>query len=258
MWNAPRAGDPVEAFRADARMRPLWGARLPIWGTAITLTRVFFQRVLKGVHAATPAQPDGLTDSEIETILAGGGLLCNWWRNKPDGAITPREIQDKLSDTTLRDHLVDYERVADETPYLSTTAGVVERDTARARNVYFPPLYTALRFATANFSRDGYVFHAYVFALGKKAVELQEFAEELRDLQTYTRYYAYHPEGEFVEKIELPATRIEKVERYNLATILSALAHLRSPSPDQTFRNEDVYRDPKQYANIRGFPELAV
>jgi len=191
-------------------------------------------------------------------MLAGDGLLCNWWRNKPDHTITRREIQDKLSETTLRDHLVAYERVADDTPYLSTTAGVVERDTARARNVYFPPLYTALRFATENFSRDGYVFHAYVFALGKKAVDLEEFAEELRDLQTYTGYYAYHPEGEFVEKIQLPAARIEKVEKYNLASIRGALGQLQPPSPDDTFRNRAVYRDPKQYANIRGFPELAV
>jgi len=191
-------------------------------------------------------------------MLSGDGLVCNWWRNQPRGVISPREIQAKLSETTLRDHLVAYDRVAAGTPYISTTAGVVERDAARARNVYFPPLYTALRFATENFQRDGYVFYAYVFGLGKKAVDLEEFAEELRDLQTYTRYYAHHPEGEFVEKIQIPAARIEKVERYDLASVLGALKQLLPPSPNQTFRNADVYRDPKQYANLRGFPEVAV
>jgi hypothetical protein len=217
---------------------------------------VFFQRVLKGVHAATAGRPGGLTDSEVEEMLAGNGLLCNWWRNTPERTISPREVVDKLSDETLRDHLVAYDRVKDETPYISTTAGVVERDAARARNVYFPPLYTALRFATENFQRDGYVFHAYVLALGKKAVNLDGFAEELRDLQTYTDYYAYHPEGEFVEKIQLPAVRIEKVERYTLASIRDSLSRFQPPAPDATFRNEDVYRDPNQYANIRGFPEV--
>jgi hypothetical protein len=177
------------------KVRPLDRDGLPPRWTSNRLDHVFFQRVLKGVHAVTPGRPGGLTNSDVEQMLAGDGLVCNWWRNKPGGTISPREIQDKLSETTLRDHLVAYERVKDDTPYISTTAGVVERDAARTRNVYFPPLYTALRFATENFTRSGYVFHAYVLTLGKKAVNLEEFAEELRDLQTYTQYYAYHPEG---------------------------------------------------------------
>jgi len=65
------------------------------------------------------------------------------------------------SERALYDHLVDYDSVASDTPFISTTAGTVEVDAARARNVFFPPMYTALRFATRNFTQDSYVARAY-------------------------------------------------------------------------------------------------
>ena len=120
--------------------------------------------------------------------------------------------------------------------------------------MYYPPLYTALRFATDNFTVDGYVIYAYVFTLGRKAIELQAFAEEVRDLNTYTDFYLFHDEGEVVAKIEVPATQIERVEKYTIEGIKS-LRDGRLPTPDEVFPN-DVYRDPKQYANIRGLLEV--
>src|SRR5215211_1374371 len=132
---------------------------------------MIFQRVIKGIPAATDHN-SGLTDERAREAVAGGGVLCNWWINKPGGKISPPEIQQKLSERALYDHLIDYDRVANETPFISTTAGTVEVEAAQARNVFFPPMYTALRFATRNFTQDGYVVHAYLYTLGKKSVEL--------------------------------------------------------------------------------------
>jgi hypothetical protein len=215
---------------------------------------VNFQRVLKGVPAETDDEP-GLTDDSARAIVAGNGLVSNWWMNAPQGRISPAEIPPKLTEQALEAHLTDYDRVRLETPFISTTAGTVERDAARARNIFFPPLYTALRFATRNFAQDGYLIYAYVYLLGRKSLELEEFAEEVRDVNTYTSYYAWHPEGEIVAKVHIPARRIEKIERYAHRGLEAALDRGSLPAPDETFR-DPLYRDPLEYANVRGFPTI--
>jgi hypothetical protein len=187
-------------------------------------------------------------------MVADVGLLSNWWKTR--GTIRREEIQGKLTEAALIDHLVRYERVRDETPFISTTAGTVERDAAMSQNVYFPPMYTALRFATRNFSVDGYVIHAYVFTLGRKSIDLEEFAEEVRDVNTYTAYYTWHPEGEIVAKVNIPSRRIEKVERYGHDGLEDALDSGTVPAPETVIARPDVYRDPYDYANVRGFPEI--
>jgi hypothetical protein len=216
---------------------------------------MIFQRVIKGIPAAR-GRKAGLTDKRAREAVAGAGIMCNWWINRPDGVISPPEIQQKLSEQALYDHLVAYDSVANETPFISTTAGTVEVEAARARNVFFPPVYTALRFATRNFTQDGYLVHAYVYTLGKKSVELEEFAEEVRDVNTYTAFYAWHPEGEIVAKIIIPARRIKKIELYRVARLEDELDRGILPTPAEVFENVAVYRDPLQYANVRGFPEV--
>lgn len=216
---------------------------------------MIFQRVLKGIPAGKPGEP-GFTDEDAREIVSGRGLVSNWWRNAPENSISPPEIAEKLTEEALHAHLVEYDRVGHDTPFISTTAGTVERDVARARNVFFPPLYTALRFATRNFTGDGYLLYAYLFLLGRKSVELEEFAEEVRDVNSYTAFYAWHPEGEIVAKVHIPARRIEKIERYSHAGLQAALNRGSVPKPDETFRDTAMYRDPLQYANVRGFPEV--
>jgi hypothetical protein len=216
---------------------------------------MIFQRVLKGLPVKTATEP-GLTEDEARTIVNGAGLSSSWWRNAPDRTIYPLEIPGKLTEDALQDHLVNYERVRRTTPFISTTAGTVERDAARARNVFFPPMYTALRFATRNFTEDGYVLYAYLYLLGRKSLELEEFAEEVRDVNTYTAFYAWHPEGEIVAKVHIPARRIEKIDRYSNTGLEASLDRGVLPEPVETFKGADMYRDPLRYANVRGFPEV--
>jgi hypothetical protein len=215
---------------------------------------MIFQRVLKGIPARGAEGTSGLSDRVVQTMLDGYGITSNWWLNAPDRSISPPQIAEKLTEDALVAHLVDYSSVQNETPFISTTAGTVERDARAARNLYFPPMYTALRFATRDFTQDGYVFYAYLFLLGRKSVELEEFAEEVRDVNTYTGYYTWHPEGEIVAKVHIPARRIEKAEKYSHVRLEKKLDEGAVPDPEKVIASADVYCDPWRYANIRGFP----
>jgi hypothetical protein len=216
---------------------------------------MIFQRVLKGVPADVLQEGSEPSDRVVQMMLDGLGISSNWWLNAPNRRISPPEIAEKLTEEALHEHLVNYSSVQRKTPYISTTAGTVERDATAASNLYFPPTYTALRFATRDFTQDGYVFYAYLFLLGRKSVEMEEFAEEVRDVNTYTRYYAWHPEGEIVAKVHIPARRIEKAEKYSHVGLKGKLDEGEVPEPEKVLVSPDVYCDPWRYANVRGFPE---
>lgn len=103
------------------------------------------------------------------------------------------------------------------TPFISTTAGTVERHDLWRKNRVYLPRWQALRFATDGWRRDGYLFYCYVLTIGKQAVAHEAFAEELRELNVYTGYSPYHPEGEITAKIRIPPTQIEYVEFWPIA-----------------------------------------
>jgi hypothetical protein len=217
---------------------------------------MIFQRVLKGLPAEEPPER-GLTDDRAQQMVEGLGLLSSWWLNAPGGQISPIDVPAKLTEQALEDHLSDYDNVRDTTPFISTTAGTVEVNVADATYDAFPPEYTALRFATRNFTQTGYLVYAYVFLLGRKSIELEEFAEEVRDVNLYTTFYEWHHEGEIVAKVHIPARRIEKIERYSHHDFEHALDNGRVPAADATFSAPHIYRDPLSYVNLRGFPDLS-
>jgi hypothetical protein len=210
---------------------------------------VFFQRVLKG-------NPD-LTQSEADqTFLVG--ILCNWWRRV--GRISPPEVAQKLTERNLDWHLNHYgdpDPLAnnapfyENTPFISVTAGSVERQEFLQRNIVFDPFITALRFATRDFSTIGCIFFAYVFTLGRQSIELCAFAEEVRELNIYRNYLPFHREGEITAKIEIRGPQIEKWERYDGPATLVALQSGNMAQPVSTGLNP-LYCPPEQYCNIRG------
>lgn len=209
---------------------------------------MYFQKVLKGLG--------GIDDAQARAMLLHGGILCNWWNRV--GRISPRQVADKLTEANLFWHLERYDDTfpetgrpfREDTPFISTTAGAVERSTFFRTNLVHPPLLTALLFATDWFSRSGYVFYGYVYTLGRPAVPLREFAEEVRELHLYTSYLRFHPEGEITAKIEIPSARLGKVERYDGPTAEVDLRAGRLPTPVQTWTNPSYCR-PEDYANIR-------
>ena len=209
---------------------------------------MFFQKVLKGIP--------GLTDDEAEQAFEWG-IQCIWWRRVK--AITPAGIVEKLTERNLDWHLNRYDTIDPvtgveffkNTPYISATAGTVERDVFARRNLVFDPFFTALRFATRDFTISGHIFYAYVFTLGKQSVPLEAFAEEVRELNIYKHYLPFHPEGEITAKIIIRGPQIERTEEYDGVQAERELRSGRFPRPSSVLRNLR-YAPPERYCNIRG------
>ncbi|MES1240848.1 MAG: hypothetical protein ABUT39_04455 [Acidobacteriota bacterium] len=209
---------------------------------------MYFQRVLKGIS--------GLTRQDADTSFQQG-LQCNWWLRVHH--ISPGEIVNKLTERNLDWHLNHYSDpdpltgapFSENTPFISVTAGVVERDAFLRRNFVFDPLLTALDFATRHFTTSGYIFHAYVFTLGRQSLELEEFAEEVRELNIYKDFLPYHREGEITAKIAIRGPQIEKWEEYDGPAVFNALRACAPPSPVRVQENP-IYAPPERYCNIRG------
>lgn len=213
---------------------------------------MIFQFVIKGIN--------GINDTDANNILFHEGIKCNWLRKV--GAILPEDALAKLNDRNLKwhiNHYKEYDPLTGEsfdknTPYISTTAGTVERDHLNRKNVIRSALEVALRFATDFYKSDGYLFYCYVMVLGKKAVELTSFAEEFRELNIYTRYSSYQPEGEITAKIHIPSIQIEKYQFYQISKVNEALRKGNEPEPVFTKDNNN-YIDPETFSNVRGYLE---
>jgi len=210
---------------------------------------MIIQRVIKGIG--------NVTRSEAERLLQQG-IICNWWRNV--NPLPDSEIPQRLTDRNLFWHQNRYsdpdpleggQPFYEHTPFISTTAGTVERDPSMSRNVIHPAWLVSLEFATDGWSRGGFLFHCYLFVLGRSTVAHRHFSEELRELNVYTGYSPYQPEGEITAKIIIPPTQIEKLSFYSISSIQSSFAAGLLPTPDDEITNMGMYRPPEELSNIR-------
>jgi hypothetical protein len=210
---------------------------------------MFFQKVLKGIA--------GWSRQEADAAFLDG-IQCNWWRRV--GTIAPAEIVQKLTAENLDWHLNHYgdpdpnmnnAPFYENTPFISATAGAVERQEFAHRNIVFDPFITALRFATRDFTTTGHVFYAYVFTLGRESIALCQFAEEVRELNIYKTFMPFHSEGEIAAKIEIRGPQIEKWKEYDGPEAWESLLAETTPQPALT-RVNSIYAPPEQYCNIRG------
>jgi hypothetical protein len=215
---------------------------------------MYFQKVLKGIPALLLQDADKMVNHD--------GILSNFWRLT--GSITPKQVKELLTEDNVLHHLNDYDsplpphhpyasnpgarNYGDVTPFISTTAGTIERGTDR--NYPFSAFLTALGFATRGYTTTGYIFYAYLITLGKKAVPLCQFAEEARELHIYQRFLLWHPEGEIMAKIQIPSVQIQKAEEYDGAQALNDLDQGLFPTPVHTINNPN-YTPPEEYSNIR-------
>jgi hypothetical protein len=219
---------------------------------------MYFQKVVKGIA--------GLNRIEAEQMVKTDGITCNWWRKV--GTITPAAIQAQLTEKAILCHLNQYDdplpsthalakppysakTYGNVTPFISTTAGAIQRDKFRQRNIIFPPFLTALRFATNNFRTSGFIFYAYLCTLGKQAISFEGLAEEVRELHIYQQYLPFHHEGEITAKIIIPSAQIEKAIEYDGRSALQDLRKKQIPSPIGTPILNPAYAKPEAYANIR-------
>lgn len=214
---------------------------------------MIFQKVLKGIK--------DLDQSAAQHII-DNGIMCNWWRKV--GAITPGGIKQHLNSINADLHLNHYHKpvpagnplaiieassFGDVSPFISTTAGVIQRDTKLKKNVLFDPFMTAIRFATNNFTTNGYIFYAYLITIGKVAIEMEQFSEEIRELHIYKEYLPYHKQGEIMAKILIPSVQIEKAHFYDGPQAKKDLDAGKMPTPE--IIPNTSYQAPEKLSNIR-------
>jgi hypothetical protein len=199
MWHACSPnGNRQRRSRRLARDSSSSSRQVLWWNATISM---MIQRVIKGISA--------ISEPEARRTLAVG-IVCNWWR-KVDPL--PRyEVPLRLTERNLSWHQNRYtdpdpaeggEEFRRRTPFISTTARTVERNTVT--NILTPAWQIALRFATDGWKTDGYFFYCYLLISGKRTVRHEAFAEELRELNVYTGFSPYHPEGEITAKSDYPS-----------------------------------------------------
>jgi len=217
---------------------------------------MIFQKVLKGISE--------LSEPDVNTIISQSGIISNWWRKK--NTITNGEIKEELTEQNLMKHLNHYNQplpsshkwfslgktYGDVSPFISTTAGAVQRNRAKKVNIIYPSFLTALKFATKNFRTDGCIFYAYVQVLGKESIPLRSFSEEVRELNIYRTFMPYHQQGEITAKIHIPSVSIEKAEIYNGKRAAEEIKKGNTPTPTKVIENKD-YVNPDSYSNIRNY-----
>lgn len=120
-------------------------------------------------------------------IDSGRGIACNWWRDVRQ--ITRPEVARKLTSANLDFHVNRFSdtnpatgrRFSEETPFISLSAGVVERNGAAQTNHIHRARRTALWFGT-NFGRSdvAYLYTCWLLVGPRAAVEVQSVAEDDR------------------------------------------------------------------------------
>ncbi|MET0464178.1 MAG: hypothetical protein ABW007_13530 [Chitinophagaceae bacterium] len=218
---------------------------------------MIIQKVLKGISGLKPADAD--------TVLQEG-ILCNWLRKAASKSITVPLSEHKLVLTAdnLDQHVNRYKSsilpghhllkvggttFGEVTPFISTTAGAIQQRNKKKKNILFDPFVTALNFATNTLRGDGCIFYGYVFILGKEAVEMQQFSEEIRELHIYRDYMPYHKQGEITAKIHISSVQLEKYEYFDGPQYQKNKSKSISYYP--TSKINPDYKDPIFISNIR-------
>jgi hypothetical protein len=192
--------------------------------------------------------------------MLDAGIECNLSRNY--GQIPYAEIPKVLTDRNAEWHQNHYEdpdplfvpkpkeEFRHHTPFVSTTAGTVER--RKGQNVARSAFDIALRFGTEGLTVDGYLFYCDLFVVGRPVVELQVFSEELRELNVNPRYSVNQIEGEILAKLLIPPAQVERADYFDIVDVNKALSQNQVPRPDPGRSIvSGLYVNPSRYSNVR-------
>lgn len=209
---------------------------------------MIIQQVIKGIG--------GINDAEAAEILKQG-IVCNWWRkvnllpaDQIPLRLTQRNLDWHQNHYYASDPLESGEEFGKHTPFISTTAGTIERDTVNQTSIMTPAWQVALSFATNSGTSDGFLFYCYLLIIGKPTVEYQAFAEELRELNVYTGFSRYQPEGEITAKIIIPPAQIERADFWSKKDAMATVKGGNLPGPGHVIPNP-LFVPPEKYNNVR-------
>ena len=214
---------------------------------------MYFQKALKGINGIDQATAQHIVDN---------GLMSNWWRKARTIKVADQKQLLNYANADL--HLNHYNEpipaghllspyggsYGSVSPFISTTAGAIQRDKDKGTNIFFDPFLTALRFATKQYRSTGYIFYCYLLTMGKAVIEMEQFSEEIRELHIYRDYLPYHSQGEIMAKIIIPSVQIEMAVEYNGPAAEAALKAKTIPVPTNRIINT-TYLPPEKYSNIR-------
>jgi hypothetical protein len=166
---------------------------------------------LKGI-----AESASFNDAEASAVLSSTGILSKWMLANAAQTSQQANIdsQKALNASALDDHVNNYAKVVKDTPYISLSSGCIEYAGATLPPIRHPALRTALKFATNSGRQFGYVFRCWVKTGVKPAAELPGLAEEIRDLNLFADFYAYHRQGEVTAKLIVPRRQVEWVIKF--------------------------------------------
>jgi hypothetical protein len=194
-----------------------------------------------------------LESAVVREILAGGaGLVCRLWQTR--GRLPLKEATSRLTEYHLDLHVNHYEdkepatglKVRDVTPFLSLSAGCVQRIVLLETNVLHPARRTALRFATDWGQEPGWVFTCYVLVSVNRAVAIRSVAEEIRELHHNRRYSPHHWEGEIVAKFNVPSSQILCAERWTPLSATDRRVRLTHLYINRRFTHPSVLLDERR------------
>lgn len=191
-------------------------------------------------------------DDQAKDIIDGRHVIeCNWWRTVLQ--ITAAEWQDRLTLPNL-DRRVNHFTSTDPscgqpfntmTPFISLSAGTVERDAAAQTNLVHRARRTALWFGLEFGRRPfAYPYICWLVLAPRQAVQVWGVAEEVRDFNTYRRYSSFQTEGEVTAKVIVPANQILGYEKWSWDRSAHSLTIV------DTYWN-DQFTPAEQLSNVR-------
>lgn len=172
-----------------------------------------------------------LDKQDIERMLTDPtGLLCrNWlsfWQQRKSFPLAP--AMRRLTEEDLDRHVNNFtglvpgssRKFCEVTPFISLSAGCVDRNVTAKTNITHRALRTALEFATTDYSNPtkpacaGWVVYCYVVVGANPAVRNPTVAEEIRELNHARAYSGWYWQGEVTAKLYVPSAQIQQAERY--------------------------------------------
>jgi hypothetical protein len=158
------------------------------------------------------------------------GLICqDWFRSWKTGeSFVVKDAMERLSEAGLHRHVNDFSSpdpasglpFCEVTPFISLSAGCVDRDVQSKTNQVHRALRTALDFATTDYADParppchGWVLYCYVVLGSNPAVRVPIVAEEVRELNHNRAFSGWYWQGEVAAKLNVPSAQILCAERY--------------------------------------------